>query len=275
MNLDRPRSYRLTTPEKFTSTSTTRNYFTLDSNHVWEVIIRPYTGELNGKRTWLPSIAEIDLENKRAFNVTTHYSSGWLPITGYELQSRKITSKELTLHSGNIYFPIGMELTNELRLTFADDSLKSMRRYFELAAKASVYMSNIHDTDGFGDVNYGNLIDEAKDDPTVIIEGKVAPAHYKNVSFLIDIFSMTPQFATIQRTQLLCVLKDFMFEGQGETDASPTELAINFSIVGEWPSDMADDNLLSYSENDQMLGNRPESQSNSLLNNLGGVLSSF
>ena len=272
---DAPKSYRLTTPEKFTSTYSTRNYFTLDSNHVWEVIIRPYTGELNGKKTWLPSIAEIDLENKRAFNITTHYSSGWLPITGYELQSRKITSKELALHSGNIYFPIGMELTNELRLTFADDSLKSIRRYFELAAKTSVYMSNIHDTDGFGDVNYGNLIEEAKEDPTVIIEGRVTPAHYKNVSFLIDIFSMTPQFATINRTQLLCVLKDFMFEGQGETDASPTELAINFSIVGEWPSDMSDDNLLSYSENDQMLGNRPPDSSNSLLNNLGGVLSSF
>jgi hypothetical protein len=86
-----PASSRMTTPEKFTSTSRVRNYMTLDSNHVWEVVIRPYVGSLNGNRTWLPNIAEIDLENKKAFNITTHYCSGWLPITGFELQHKKMT----------------------------------------------------------------------------------------------------------------------------------------------------------------------------------------
>jgi hypothetical protein len=276
-----PKSYRLTTPDKFTSTSYNRNYMTLDSNHVWEVIIRPFLGIENNYRTWLPSIAEIDLENKKAFNITTHYSNGWLPVTGYELQSKKLTSKELQLHSGNIHFPVGMEMINELRLTFADDSLKSVRRYFELASKVSAYMSNIHTTAGWGDVNSlkkgeEDMIDKAKDDPTVVIEGRIAPAHYKNVSFLIDIYSMTPQLATIYRTQLLCVLKDFVFEGQGETDASPTELAINFSVVGEWPKNFDLSEKLSDKEISIAGSNsRSDNSGNSILNNIGGVLSSF
>ena len=252
---------RLTTPEKFTSTKNTRNYFSLDSNHIWEIIMRPYIGELNGSRTWLPSFKEIDLENKSAFNITTNYGSGWLPITGFELQSKKMTSKELPLSNGNIMFPVGMEHTNELRISFADDSLKSLRRYFDMASRASIYMSNIH---------------LKGDDPvTAILDGRIAPANYKNVSFLVDIFVMTPQLATISRTQLLCVIKDFTFESQGDIDSAPTELAINFSVVGEWPMESAGNTLIK--ENEEFTvkprNDYKPSFAQSILNNLGGAVS--
>ena len=224
----------ITSPNKFTSTSESTNYMTLDSNHIWEIIFKPYLGKPNGNKTWLPSFYEIDKQNKRAFNVTTHYSSGWLPITGFELQEKKLTSKELPLFNGSISFPIGLEFTNELRLTFADDSLKSLKRYFDLCTKVSAYMSNIHTEN---DPGYKNPMDDLteKVNPTVYLEEKIHPGLYKNLSFLVTIFILTPQFGTIKKCNLLCVIKDYTIENQGETDSSPTELNITFSIVGENP----------------------------------------
>ena len=224
----------ITSPNKFTSTSESTNYMTLDSNHIWEIIFKPYLGKPNGNKTWLPSFYEIDKQNKKAFNVTTHYSSGWLPITGFELQEKKLTSKELPLFNGSISFPIGLEFTNELRLTFADDSLKSLKRYFDLCTKVSAYMSNIHTEN---DPGYKNPMDDLteKVNPTVYLEEKIHPGLYKNLSFLVTIFILTPQFGTIKKCNLLCVIKDYTIENQGETDSSPTELNVTFSIVGENP----------------------------------------
>ena len=270
-------SYRITTPEKFTSTKYATNYFTLDSNHVWEIILRPYCGKLNDNSTWLPNFGEIDLENKEAFNITTNYSKGWLPITGYELQDKKITSKELPLFDGNLSYPVSMEMTNELRLTFADDSLKSIRRYFELAAKTSIYMSNLHHTTtGWGDVSRNSdLYSQSVLDPTVILEGKIHPALYKNISFLITIMVMTPQMATIKKCDLLCVLKDFSFEYQGETDASPTELAITFSIVGENPPSDSESPVKPNEFYVKKKTNNDPNFGDSILNNLGGAIGSI
>ena len=230
----------ITTPEKFTTTKNSTNYMTLDSNHVWEIIVKPYLGKSNGYMTWLPSFLEIDVQNKAAFNMTTSFSRGWLPITGFELQDKKLTSKELPLFDGSISFPVGLEFTNELRLTFADDSLKSLRRYFDLCAKVSAYMSNIHVS---GENGYGSASENEKKNTesdfsrTVYLEGKIHPGLYKNLSFLITIFILTPQYGTIKKCNLLCVLKDYTIENQGETDASPTELSVTFSIVGENPED--------------------------------------
>ena len=72
------------------------------------------------------------------------------------------------------------------------------------------------------------------------MEGKVHPGLYKNLSFLITIFILTPQYGTVKKCNLLCVIKDYTIDNQGETDASPTELSVTFSIVGENPIDGID-----------------------------------
>ena len=226
----------ITTPEKFTTTKDSTNYMTLDSNHVWEIIMKPYLGRQNGNVTWLPSFNEMDYQNKSAFNVTTSFKEGWLPITGFELQDKKLTSKELPLFDGSISYPVGLEFTNELRLTFADDSLKTLKRYFDLCTKVSAYMSNIHTS---YEPWYGGKITNPLY-KTVYLEGKVHPGLYKNLSFLITIFILTPQYGTVKKCNLLCVIKDYTIDNQGETDASPTELSVTFSIVGENPIDGID-----------------------------------
>ena len=265
----------ITTPDKFTSTQNATNYYSLDSNHIWEITFTPYLGALNGYRTWLPSLLEIDKLNKASFNYTTHFGNGWLPITGFELQEKKLTSKDLPLYDGSISYPVGMEFTNEIRITFADDSLKSLKRYFDLCSKVSVYMSNIHVAgeegyhtafEGEGESRYFDMARaKAKRlrtssetglfnntttgrkpylentatewNPTVYLDGKIHPGLYKNLSFLVTVYIFTPQYGLIKRCNLLCVIKDYMIENQGEIDASPTELGVTFSIVGENPPD--------------------------------------
>ena len=239
-------SGNITTPEKFTSTRNSTVYTTLDSNHIWEIIIRPYTGILNGGCTWLPCFAEMDFRNKSAFNLSTRYYKGWLPITGFELQEKKLTSKELPLFDGSISYPVGIEFTNELRITFADDSLKTLKRYFDLCTKVSAYMSNIHykvEEPYYSDDRknlLGERVSSYKITPTVFLEGKVHPGLYKNLSFLITIYILTPQYGTIKKCNLLCVIKDYTIENQGEIDSSPTELNVTFSIVGENPPESLD-----------------------------------
>ena len=63
----------------------------------------------------------------------------------------------------------------------------------------------------------------------------VAP--YKNVTFRCTIYSMTPQFSTVSKYDLLLVLKDFVEERSGDIDGDPGDLSVNFSIVGECPRD--------------------------------------
>ena len=270
-----------TTPDKFTSTNSSTNYTTLDSNHIWEIIFRPYIGMYNGYRTWLPSFAELDYKNKKAFNVTTRYSSGWLPITGFELQEKKLTSKELPLFDGSITYPVGLEFTNELRLTFADDSIKSLRRYFDLCTKVSAYMSNVHTVGS--DFRVKDNFDNLKiSDPTVFLEGKVHPGLYKNLSFWITIYILSPQLATIKKSDLLCVIKDHTIENQGEIDSSPTELTMTFSIVGENPGE--EDYLISgkvdsyddsYTPPPKLDKDTDRYSSNSILNNLDSLVEVF
>ena len=265
----------ITTPEKFTSTKNSTNYMTLDSNHIWEIIIKPYVGQLNGRRTWLPSFFEMDKSNKKAFNFLTNYSKGWLPVTGFELQDKKLTSKELPLFDGSLSFPMGLEFTNELRVTFADDSLKTLKRYFDLCAKVSAYMSNIHKESEKG---YKKPVDkpgsESISNPTVYLEGKVHPGLYKNLSFLITIFILTPQYGTIKKCNLLCVLKDYTIENQGEMDSSPTELSVTFSIVGENPGDGID--FVQEKEfNMSVKTGQTDRTGTSILDNLGSVVDIF
>jgi hypothetical protein len=49
---------------------------------------------------------------------------------------------------------------------------------------------------------------------------------------------MNPQYQTLNVSDLLVVLKEFTEEWQGEVDASPTELAVMFSVVGENPNSL-------------------------------------
>ena len=62
----------------------------------------------------------------------------------------------------------------------------------------------------------------------------VAP--YKNITFRCTIYSMTPQFSTVSKYDLLLVMKDFVEERSGEIDGDPGDLTVMFSIVGENPS---------------------------------------
>ena len=267
----------ITTPDKFTSTSDSTNYMTLDSNHIWEIIFKPYLGKLNGYKTWLPSFYEIDKQNKYSFNMTTHHASGWLPITGFELQDKKLTSKDLPLFNGSISYPIGLEFTNELRLTFADDSLKSLKRYFDLCTKVSAYMSNIHTE---GEPGYLLPEDDLSVDvynPTVYIDGKVHPGLYKNLSFIVTIFILTPQYGTIKQCNLLCVIKDYSLDNQGETDSSPTELNVTFSIVGENPLDISEmkEQAETKSYTPPKKTGQTDRSGTGILDNLGSVVNIF
>ena len=268
----------ITSPNKFTTTSDSTNYMTLDSNHIWEIKFRPYVGGFNGNKTWLPSFYEIDVLNKCQFNMTTHFSSGWLPITGFELQDKKLTSRELPLFNGSISYPVGLEFTNELRLTFADDSLKSLRRYFDLCTKVSTYMSNIHTSAERG---YNAPVDNLSDaltNPTVYLDGKVHPGLYKNLTFLVDIFILSPQYAVIKKCTLLCVIKDYTIENQGEVDSSPTELSVTFSIVGENPKVTKEERKKSTAENlytpPKKTGQKDRT-GEGLLDNLGSLVNIF
>ena len=46
---------------------------------------------------------------------------------------------------------------------------------------------------------------------------------------------MTPQYSTIKKFDLLCIMKDFSEEYSGEIEGGGTDLSISFSIVGENP----------------------------------------
>ena len=273
----------LTTASNITSTGNGYKVMTLDSNAHWEVILEPYAGALNGGYTFLPLIEEIELRNRRLHNVSTGYSR-WIPISSFELQKEKMTTKSLGLFDGEITYPISIEFTNEFRLTIVDDQYKSWRTYFERCMKAAIYSSTPNILNSY---NYSYAVTKkrldpnkeityARDDTKTIITGKVANdsykervmsvipeewlkrdmiridknyqlvAPYKNLSFRCRILVMTPQLSTITKYDLLLVLKDFSEERSGEIDPSGSDLTVSFSIVGENPPDgIAEGNIRS------------------------------
>ena len=233
----------MTTSSKVTSSDNNPNTLTLDSNHVWEIKFEPYTGPLNGFVSWLPSIDEINLQNLIDHGYNTAWSK-WIPISSFELQSSRLTQNTLALYDGEISYPTSMELTNELRLSFVDDSFKSWKQYFKKCSEVSAYLSRVNSKEhydekyvrsGKGIPERDNFNNEGYITPVVI--GAVHPAMYKNLAFRCQIYVMTPQFSTIQKLDLLIVLKNYQIEYQGESDSSPTDLTVEFSIVGENPEE--------------------------------------
>ena len=243
-----------TTSSKITTTENGYKVITLDSNMHWEVIFEPYIGSLNGDYTFLPPIKEINLRNKELHGVETAYSY-WIPINSFELQKEKLSTKSLGLFDGEIVYPTSMEFTNEFRMTIVDDQYKSWRNYFERCAQASVFNSSPvieggvftgfekngmtrEERNKYGVLISSSIVDkeEANPDSSVIIDRNyhlVSP--YKNITFRCRIFVMTPQLSTINKYDLLLVLKEMSEERSGEIDSSGTDLTLSFSIVGENP----------------------------------------
>ena len=248
---------------------------TLDSNAFWEIIFNPFVGKENGNCSYLPPISEINTWNEVYHGVETGYGT-WVPINGFELSKAKLTTKTLALFDGEINYPVSMEFTNELRLTFVDDQYKSWRTYFERCMDCAVYNSQIHGPEDYYDDGGDRVYDLAGyerevDDyggplgitPTAKLLNKKANklsksissslgkktkkltaidkkyqcvAPYKNITFRCTIYSLTPQLSTVSKYDLLLVLKDFVEERSGEIDGDPGDLTVAFSIVGENPS---------------------------------------
>lgn len=238
-----------TTPHARTSEGV-MNGMTLSSNHVWEITIEPYISGYNGYCTWLPFIQELNRYNYKVHGVRTIYDK-WIPITSFELQDKRLINKTLGLYAGEISYPIAMEYSNELRLTIADDSFKSFRYYFDKVAEISAYESAINSKSDFSNAKadascaknrkfdsfsfskktyYGTKVDSTFD---TINKDKFAVGMYKNLCFEICIYILTPQYSTIKKYDLLCVMKDYSIEYSGETDASPSDVSVTFSIVGD------------------------------------------
>ena len=217
----------ITTPTKFgTVTKGLYETYSLDTNNYWEVVIEPFCHDkLNGGWSFLPAIQEINVENLVDHRITTAYNY-WVPINSFELQKSKLTTKSLQLYDGEIIYPIGAEYTNELRITVVDDQLKSWRRYFEKCMEVAVYNSLPHDGNYYSGTNFI---------PTAVDKKNICIALYKNITFEIRIYIMNPQYHTLRKFDLLCVLKDFSEEYAGEIDGAGTDLNVSFSIVGENP----------------------------------------
>ena len=249
---------------------------TLDTNQFWEIVFTPFVGTENGNVSYLPPITEINTWNEVYHGVKTGYST-WIPITGFELSKAKLTSKTLPLFDGEISYPISMEFTNEFRLTIADDQFKSWRTYFERCMDASIYNSELHKPgdykDDYEEIEFSNLSDYEYEENGLLgnvvsaakavaskfkkkasslsgglgggKKGKLTAidkkyqcvAPYKNITFRCTIYSMTPQFSTVSKYDLLLVMKDFVEERSGEIDGEPGDLTVMFSIVGENPQD--------------------------------------
>ena len=210
------------------------NVMTLDSNHIWEIKFEPYCGIENGERSFLPSIQQINFENYKNFGINTNWNK-WTPFTSFELNSKKMTQKSIGLYNGEISIPQNLEFTNELRLVICDDQYKSWKRYFEEVMYASTFLSSSHDYEYYNKKYLDDIKDFKEEDVIRYNKGVVRPAPYKNLAFRCTIYTMNPQYQMINVSDLLVVLKDLTEEWQGEIDASPTELALMFSIVGENP----------------------------------------
>lgn len=213
------------------------NTMTLDSNHVWEIIFEPYCGPENGDLSYLPSIHQINYENYKGFGYNTGWDT-WVPFTSFELTSKKMVQKSINLYSGEISIPQNLEFTNELRLVICDDQYKSWKRYFDYVIYASSYYTVAHNSDYYLKKCTEEKITFTDSDLSKYSKGVIRPAPYKNLAFRCKILCMNPQYQTLNVSDLLVVLKEFTEEWQGEVDASPTELAVMFSVVGENPNSL-------------------------------------
>jgi len=185
---------------------------------------------LNGGISFLPSIQEINVMNKLQHGVLTAYNK-WIPFTSFDLQKSKMVGKSLSLFDGEINYPSSVELTNELRLTIVDDEFKSWRQYFQKCMDVSVYNSTSHDRDFYGktkDELLRNL-----EELTIVDKDYICISFYKNIAFNIQIYLMNPQYSTIRSYNLLCVLKDFSEDYNGDTEGGAQDLNLTFSVVGE------------------------------------------
>jgi len=203
---------------------------TLDSNMYWEVLMEPWVNDgsivyeaINGGYSFLPSPREINTINLVEHGAKTEYNK-WIPLSGFELQKSKLTTKSLGLFDGEINYPVTSEYTNEFRMTIVDDQWKSWKHYFQKCADVAVYNSEAHTGDYYFEIN---------PIPTAVDKETVCAAFYKNITFLISVYIMTPQFFTARAFYLLCVLKDFSEDYTGEVDSGGSDLNVSFSIVGE------------------------------------------
>lgn len=259
----------ITTPSKFgTIQDGLYRTTTLDTNSNWEIILEPFCSDtMNGGFSYLPAIQEINTENYYRHGVITHYNR-WIPFINFSLQKSRLNSKTLGLFDGEISYPVSAELTNELRLTIVDDQYKSWRHYFQKCMDVSVYNSQAHEADYYGissinkkttivntnlyfengsmgistttathkaSLGYSVDNDSKLYIPTAVDKSNICVAFYKNITFRIRIYVMTPQFSTIRKFDLLCVLKDFTEEYEGDIDAPGPDLNLVFSVVGENP----------------------------------------
>jgi hypothetical protein len=173
-----------------------------------------------------------------------------------------------------------MEFSNELRITLVDDQYKSWKRYYELCAECSTYLTKMVNYEGHevkllnkdGNINtvkgnngptitgkeYTKL--ESTDllsysETTPVIRNTISPGMYKNLAFRCLIYVMTPQFSTIKKFDLLVLLKDYSIEYSGESEANSPDLSLSFSIVGENPSDVV---MTQGSDTPDTSGEKPE-----------------
>lgn len=230
---------------------------TLDSNHVWEVVLEPYIGTDNGWVSFLPDISEINYKNSKQFggklsdttynseySMITNYKK-WLPINSFELQYRRSNQRATPLFDGDIYYPTSLEFTNELRLTLIDDQFKSFKWYFNRCAEAAVYRvyKGVRDSDRLASNNDNFSV--MNDTPigwndelvTIIDKTHYETAMYKNITFKCTIYVMSADYSTIEKFILLLVMRDHQIEYSGDTDAGGSDLSINFTIVGELTED--------------------------------------
>lgn len=260
----------ITTPSKFgTIQDGLYRTTTLDTNSNWEIILEPFCSDtMNGGFSYLPAIQEINTENYYRHGVITHYNK-WIPFVNFSLQKSRLNSKTLGLFDGEISYPVSAELMNELRLTIVDDQYKSWRHYFQKCMDVSVYNSQAHEADYYGISSINHKTTNVNTDlyfknsrsmeisttvitnntfsgysvdndsklyiPTAVDKSNICVAFYKNITFRIRIYVMTPQFSTIRKFDLLCVLKDFTEEYEGDIDAPGPDLNLVFSVVGENP----------------------------------------
>ena len=240
----------ITTPSQFGTIHEGRyGTQTLDTNAYWEVVIEPLVDDyLNGGWSYLPCFEEINAINISLHGIKTAYNK-WVPINSFELQKAKLTTKSVGLFDGEFSFPISAELTNEIRFTIVDDQYKSWRNYFQKCMDVAVYSSEPHNY-RFYQFNrdlIGPPLPETSsrlsDFITVVDKSMICVAFYKNITFRIKIYVMTPQYSTIRRFDLLCVLKDFSEEYSGDVDTGGTDLNVTFSIVGENPDDANEERI--------------------------------
>ena len=224
----------ITTPGKFSST-TLNGYKsqTLSSNSYWEVILEPFVhSHMNGGFSYLPSIREINVKNLKDHGIYTGYNE-WLPITSFELERAKLTTKSLGLYEGEIVYPVGCEFLNELTITMINDSLKSWSGFWRTVMDVSTHNSEPHKADFYK---------EDSPTPTAIDYSAPMIALYKNITWRCKIYILSPQFSTIKKFDLLVVLKDYTESYSGDIDSPGSDVQLRFSIVGENPPE--DDGIL-------------------------------